>query len=271
MPVQQVATASTVTALERYRRHRERLLREVVEFTRDLKVLETRLLASLNESTGFRTGVYGDNDPLSGKALRMEPELHVRRQRERAEFELHHDRDAIMFQRRWRVLLVASHEPDLCLSFLDDFFLEPTVEPGSPYLRLKAAYPGRFVIIDREAGRNVVEEVVAQKLKERPKGAVSRLPTKPPYRLDSNVEQLSEDIEIVRACANGDTQDDFAELIVKRLYSDVARRVGWKSGRRLPNFAPTDDAKEWKKLVRHMRRRSAQLARVLGPFDTAEP
>jgi hypothetical protein len=261
--------APAAEPLHQFRRHRELLLRQIGSFVGALKEIETRLVARLFKSRGYRTGVFFENDPLGGRPLRMEPNQLARRQRERIEWEVDSDPEAIAFQRRWRVLIVATHQPGLGLSFLDDFFLEPSVAPDSPYLRLGSVYPGRFVIVDRQAGRNAVEEALTKKLRNRPKGEVSRLPSKPPFELQAGRDHTTEDVEIVRVCGNGNMPVDFDEVIANKLFRDVARRAGWRQGRRLLNHAPVEAAAEWTRHVRRVRKRWLKLERVLGPFQDA--
>jgi hypothetical protein len=183
------------------------------------------------------------------------------------------DFEAVAFERTWHVLLVAPPQPELELSFVDDFFLEPIISTDDPHRRRRGkAWPGRFVAVDREAGRNAIDAALRKELKNRPKGGVSRLPSKPPFELQPGRDHVTEDIEIVRTCANGDMPDDFDEVIVNKLYEDVARAAGWKRGRRLPKFARVAAAQQWNQLVRHVCRRWKKLQPVLGPFpDTWTP
>ena len=156
--------------LERYRRHRELLLKHIDRFTESLKTIEMRVLSQL--SMGYKTGVFADG--LGGRTFVIDPELLIRRQRELIEHITSSDRDAIALQRSWRVLLVPIHTPDLAISFCDDFFLDPLASLDSRHIRLRSIYPDRFVVVDREAGRNSVETALKKALKNRPSPSASQ-------------------------------------------------------------------------------------------------
>lgn len=260
--------------LQQYRQHRELLLWEVVAFVDALTKIETRLVARF-KSSGWQPGLIPVAPPgtftKSSKKERVEPELAEALapllQRNEIERAVDRDDEAVAFERAWRVLIVAEHRPDLGLSFADDHFLEPIVSTDDPHRRRRGkAWPGRFVAVDREAGTNAIGDALTKTLKNRPKGEVSRLPSKPPFKLRAGYDHVTEDIEIVRTCANGDRPDDFDEVIVNKLYENVARAAGWKRGRRLPKFASVAAAQQWNQLVRHVRQRWEKLERVLGPF-----
>jgi hypothetical protein len=238
--------------IERYKRHRERLLLEIAEFADALGAADRRLMTDLNAYTAHRS-------------IR-DAKLRTRRRREYIDFLVRSDDDLAAFQKRWRVVLFASKQARIRLCFVDDFFLVPV----APYANVRTLEDSRLLVVERAAGRAAVFEALDQRLDLRSPGEVSRLPSDPPWELvDTRGERdfSKEDPIAVKICKNGIRPNDYAQRIAARAYEKLAERLGYREGIRLPPHGPGNrDVDLWDRVTKGIRHRWPKLDRTLGPF-----
>lgn len=251
--------ASTV---EDYRQHRISLLRAIGAFTDGMAKL-----SRLSEEAAR----YGETITAVASQTRSgvpDAALLADRLNERLVDLLVNDAEATMFQRTWRVVLTptASPSPRPAIEVFDDYFVEPVESLTARHRTLHRLDPERFLVVDREAGQKSVIRALPRLMRQREPGAVSRLPSDPPFvlvdaRREHDFQRL--DLAIVKVCMNGPVPDDFAQIVIADLYPTLARRCGYKHGARLPRYAP--EALKWARFLRLVRRRWKSLLLVLSP------
>lgn len=256
--------SSDPSPVDRFKRHREALLPHVREFAEGISQLESRILE--------RVDAYARTVEVVASQVRSSVERGQmeRRQREYLEFLIHVDKEALEFQRRWRIVLVADPtSPGRKLAFVDTFFVMPVEAMSNLHKALHEIEPDRLLVVDRAAGQKPIFGALSRLVAVPNKGDVSRLVSKPPFELEDRRgehDYAREDPVIVRMCMNEAPPRDFAERIVAEVYPSLAKTCGWRPGRsRLSRYAP--DATKWERYIKAVRRRSPKLARVVGPFS----
>ena len=240
-----------------HKRHRERLLRVIVDFSQELRDIEARLLAKVH----------------SYKPLARLTDLEHRqwREREYLNYQLEGDEPSIAFQKRWRVTLHPSPEPPLTLSFTDDFFVEPVSRLDEHYVPIRRMDKSKLLVVDTEAGQNAALEALRPLLAKRPKGSTSRLPSRPPFQIDptDGRDFEIEDPITVDLCFNSKPPGQWPQVVAARAYPQLAKEVGYSpESYRIVRWAPRAAADRWARIVKGIRKRLSNLKRTLGPFAT---